>query len=253
MKLHFFGSCSGTEPMPGRHHCSFALETDEGYYIFDAGENCSYTAHLMGVDLLRIKKVFISHSHMDHIGGLGNLFWNVRKMCWVSGGSSGDIDLYLPETQVWEHLEAILKYTEGGFTKSWEIFPHRIADGVLCDGDVRVSALHNHHLGETEDGWRSFGFLIEAQGKRIVYTADTGGIDDYMPLLPCDVLITETGHHRAADVAAALAERGAQVGKLVFTHHGLAMLADMQGELAAAGDVYDGVILAVDDMQTLDL
>lgn len=253
MKLHFFGSCSGTEPMPDRHHCSFAIEVEDGYYIFDAGENCSYTAHLMGVDLLRIKGVFISHSHMDHIGGLGNLFWNVRKMCWVTGHDSGDIHLYLPEVAVWEHLNAVLLHTEGDFKKSWEIIPHKITDGVLCDGEIRVTALHNHHLGETSDGWRAFGFLIEAEGKRIVYTGDTGGYTDYAPLLPCDVLITETGHHRAREVARTLAENDAKVGTLIFTHHGLAMLADKEGELALARAEYSGDVIAVDDGQTIEL
>ena len=76
MKLYVFGSCSGTEPMEGRHHTSVAFEINDRFYWFDAGENCSYTAHLMGVDLLKISDIFISHTHMDHIGGLANLLWN---------------------------------------------------------------------------------------------------------------------------------------------------------------------------------
>ena len=85
MKLWFFGTCSGTEPLPGRHHVSFALESEGGLYWFDAGEGCSYTAKLAGADLLAVKKIFISHTHMDHVGGLGNLLWNIRKLEWVEG------------------------------------------------------------------------------------------------------------------------------------------------------------------------
>ena len=29
MKFHILGSCSGTEPMPGRHHTSLALELED--------------------------------------------------------------------------------------------------------------------------------------------------------------------------------------------------------------------------------
>ena len=61
MKLHFLGTCAGTEPMPGRKHASVAVEVGDRLYWFDAGEGCSYTAHLMGLDLLKIKAVFISH------------------------------------------------------------------------------------------------------------------------------------------------------------------------------------------------
>ena len=59
MKLFIFGSCSGTEPITDRHHTAFAIEINKRIYWLDAGENCSYTAHLMGVDLLRVSDIFI--------------------------------------------------------------------------------------------------------------------------------------------------------------------------------------------------
>ena len=68
MKLYIFGSCSGTEPWQNRHHTAFAIEIGGRFYWFDAGENCSYAAHLMGVDLLAVSDIFISHTHMDHVG-----------------------------------------------------------------------------------------------------------------------------------------------------------------------------------------
>lgn len=58
MKIHIFGTCAGTEPIPGRRHVSFAIERNGYIYWFDAGEGCSYTAHLMGVDLLSIKSIY---------------------------------------------------------------------------------------------------------------------------------------------------------------------------------------------------
>ena len=66
MILHVLGSCSGTEPMPGRHHTSVSLETGGKLYFLDAGENCSYTSYLLGIDQLRTDSIFISHTHMDH-------------------------------------------------------------------------------------------------------------------------------------------------------------------------------------------
>lgn len=69
MKLHILGSCSGTEPMPGRHHTSLALETGGSLYFLDAGEGCGYSSYLLGIDQLRTRGIFISHTHMDHVGG----------------------------------------------------------------------------------------------------------------------------------------------------------------------------------------
>ena len=83
MNIHFIGTCAGTEPMPGRKHASVVLESQDHLYWFDAGEGCSYTGHLMGLDLLKTGKIVISHTHMDHVGGLGNLLWNIRKLTFA--------------------------------------------------------------------------------------------------------------------------------------------------------------------------
>ena len=80
MNLHILGTCSGTEPMPGRHHMAFAIEAGERLYWFDAGENSAYTAHLMGVDLLALRAIIISHSHLDHIDGLPHLLFTLMKL-----------------------------------------------------------------------------------------------------------------------------------------------------------------------------
>ena len=80
MKIHIWGCLSGTEPMPGKHHTSWALEKDGFFWWFDAGENCARTAHLQGYDVRKIKKLFISHSHGDHTAGLYHLFMTMSKL-----------------------------------------------------------------------------------------------------------------------------------------------------------------------------
>ena len=75
MKIHFLGTCAGTEPMPTRKHTSTVIEFDDALYFFDAGEGRSYTAHNMGLDLLKTKNIVISHPHLHHIGGLCKLIY----------------------------------------------------------------------------------------------------------------------------------------------------------------------------------
>lgn len=40
------GSCSGTEPMPHRHHTIIVLTANGRNYFFDAGENCKIPVKL---------------------------------------------------------------------------------------------------------------------------------------------------------------------------------------------------------------
>ena len=251
MKLYIFGSCSGTEPWPSRHHTAFAIDLGGRIYWFDAGENCSYTAHLMGVDLLSVTDIFISHPHMDHVGGLGNLLWNIRKLTTVKHESTkyGAVTVHLPVMETFDGTMAILRNTEGYYKCDYDTVGHKIEDGVVLRNDeITVTALHNNHLSKKEYGWRSFSFLIEAEGKRIVYSGDVGDLDDFVELFGerCDLLLMETGHHDALTVCKRIKEAGYPVGDVCFLHHGLAVLHDFDGTLERCREVFPTVRIAND-------
>lgn len=204
MQIRILGSCSGTEPMPNRHHTSFVLETEGGNYFFDAGEGCAYSAYLSGVKLPETRKIVISHRHMDHVGGLADLIWTLRKLDSRYHAMAGkQVEVWVPDLRLWDSVidlvcEGVNRYP------LFDLTAREITDGLLFeDRGVRVTALHTHHLAREEgQPWRAFGFLIEAEGKRVVYTGDTAGLSDYEPLLDhCDVLLHESGHHHPVEAA----------------------------------------------------
>jgi len=232
-KLLFFGTSAGTEPIPGMCHSAWALEKDGYYYWFDCGENCSRTAFLMGVDLLKIKTVCISHAHMDHVGGLGNLLWNIRKLNTLGKGSppDGKLDVFMPNRETWEGIMKVLSNSEGSFSCPFEIRERDVEDGLLYDDrKVGIRAVHNRHLPFREDGRPlSYSYVIKTEGRKVVYSGDLKSLDELCDSVEegCDLLLCETGHHKVEDVCRFAETHG--VGKLLFTHNGRQIINDPAG------------------------
>ena len=230
MKIHYLGTCSGTEPMPDMHHCSLIIEVNGALYWFDAGEGCSHRAYTDGLQVLNTKAIFISHPHIDHIGGLANLLFvlhklEARKMGVLSGGNS--LDIYTPSDNILPHVKAIVFGCRDNSDFKYTLREHPVRDGLVYDdGNVKVSAVHNGHLREDGScGWHSYSYLIEAEGKRVVFSGDVLSpteLDSFAK--GSDLLIMETGHHKVSDVCEYAISRGA--GALRFNHHGREILSD---------------------------
>ncbi len=252
MRIYTVGAGSGTEPIRGYHHVCWVLETGGGLYWFDAGEGCSYNAVMMGLDLLQVRAVFLTHPHMDHVGGLGNLLWNIRKYTFVRRKFDPfTLPLMTPSLSQAGNLLRFLGETEGNFDACFTVEPAAGRDGLIFDdGRVRVEARHNLHLGVPADGvWKSYSFRVRAEGKAIVYSGDVGSLSDLGEWPEeCDLLLMESGHHSPPGVAAELRARNCRIGKLVFIHHGLELLRDPEEVTRRASDAWGAPVFAAADM-----
>lgn len=231
-KIHYLGTCSGTEPFPDMHHCSWVLEVNGVNYWFDAGENCAHRAHTSGIDVLNTVAIFVSHAHYDHTGGMVNLLGCMAKLCGRQKKPmirDNKLGIWFPEMPV---LDAIKTVFWGGSTgKNIREFPfvleeHELSEGVIFeDENIRVTTVHNEHLKENgTNGWHSYSFLIEMQGKKIVFSGDVKKPEELDMLIGggCDTLIMETGHHNVEDVCNYAISR--KVKNLRFNHHGREIL-----------------------------
>ena len=243
MRIAFLGTIGGAEPQAVGHHSSFLVEHGNRFYVFDAGEGCSRTAHLLGYDLTRIRAVFISHTHMDHIGGLANLLWDIRKVHNVGHiaarrSSEETLDVHIPNPVVWDAVMTLLRHTEGNFSTGFEVAGRPVLDGVIFDEDgMRVTALGNGHMPAAPDGSAlSYSLRIDGEGASVVYSGDVARPEEIAPLLDqrCDLLLMETGHHSVVDVCEFARSYSRRIGGLCFTHNGREILGDREAALETA-------------------
>lgn len=223
MRVYYLGTCSGTEPRPGAHHCSLIIEVGDAYYWFDAGEGCAHTAANMGLDVAKSKCVFISHSHTDHIGGFPPLLSWMAKMHGRFNTPlrfEDTLRIFAPELDI---IKAVRIVGVGSMSGKYRfnIEEHEIRAGVVFeDENIRVTAINNSHMQNKRP---SFSFLVEADGRRLVFSGDVGAPEELDPIIEgCDLLIMETGHHSVLSVCDYAASRG--VSRLRFNHHGREIL-----------------------------
>jgi len=124
------------------HGLSILIETDEANILLDAGSSisASHNADSLGIDLSKIDKIFLSHGHYDHTGGLRQILLKVKKEVeiiahpdiWTAKHSrrQGQKDIYSGIPFQREELESL----GANFTLTTK--PTKITDKIMTTGEV---------------------------------------------------------------------------------------------------------------------
>lgn len=192
MKIKFLGTSHGV-PMPGRHYQSMLLITEKGDYLVDAGAPVMDILINEGYDLTRLKAVFVTHLHQDHIAGLPDMIglasWYYKEMKYI---------VYLPQQRGIDAIKAFCNALYEGVTE-------RVSFGLIetgnffDDGNVKITAVLTEHI-ETEEN-ASYGFWVETENGKLYITGDMHwSLKDFPTALlsePVDMLVTECAHFSA--------------------------------------------------------
>ena len=221
MKLIIVG-CSSGMPSPNLAHSCYLVEESGRFFMFDCGDGASSALLRCKTDTSAIENIFISHTHPDHVSGLPMFI----QMEYLKNRSE-PLTIHIPsefERVFWMTMRGFYLFPE---KLDFEIVVKTIDDGYeFADSGMKVSASANSHLrghreflGSTDydNRMQCFSFVAQTGGKKLVYSADIGSLDDLTDIaLDADLLLTEGMHLDLDQLPALLIEKNVQ--RCLLTH-----------------------------------
>src|SRR5512146_29110 len=234
------GTAGGPVTRVKRSEPANAIVVGDAVYLFDTGDGVQRQLAAANLSVGSVRAVFLSHHHIDHIGGLAPLLvtrWLIASRDPLPViGPPGTVSLVKGIAQAFHGVE-LAPITIGGTpmppivssTKP-EDLPARTPEpvNIYQDANIRVSAVTNDHYhfepgSEAARLARSYSFRIEAGGRVFVYTGDTGPSDNLQKLAAnADVLVSEviylSGMARARLGSGATSQNGPLMAHLQQDH-----------------------------------
>lgn len=164
MHITFLGTSHGV-PEPNRGCSCTMIEAGGRRYLIDAGTDPTPKLISRGISPTEISAVFLTHMHNDHSDGLIPFL----ALCsWYYKTAKPEI--YVPEDGVKEAVSAWFRVTHIELPERIAI--RRYSEGpIYDDGVLRVTALRTGHIAE------SFAFVLEAEGKTVLFSGDMKYLD----------------------------------------------------------------------------
>ena len=232
MKLTVVG-CSGSGPGPRSPASSYLVEQDGFRLLLDLG-NGAFGPLQNYADPSSIDALFISHLHADHCLDVAPfVVWHR----YAGPPARSLVPMYAP---VGAERRLALAYDDDGdgLTDVFDFVP--VGPGSFSLGPFEVTLVRTAHPVEC------YALRLEADGRSLVYTGDTGPCDGVVELArDADVFLAEAAHPEVEGLPGALHLTGRQagehareagVGRLLLTH--VPSWVDRDAQLRAAAAVF---------------
>ena len=203
MRLITLGTRSGPNPTVGRAQSSNLLIVNGTYYLVDAGDGVVRRLTRAGIRIRDIGRIFITHAHSDHTGGLPSLL-----QVQFDANRTGKVEIYGPPgtdiltgaIMAYLNVNSDIRTSEGTQTQPVRdmVASHDVGTGeIYRDANVTVTAVENAHFhfapGTPAYGrFKSYAYRFEGAGRSIVLTGDTGPSEAVTGLARgADLLVSE--------------------------------------------------------------
>lgn len=223
MKLTILGS--GTfMPEKNRHSSSYLLEIGGLNFILDMGRGIIDQLLKMDFDLYKIDKVFLSHTHLDHIGEILSFIQFIIDNPDKKKFKNKVTEFYGP-VGFKEAMETVIRGLQYDMHKNIGMIKFiDLSDRQIVKfGKVSIQSFYVRHSPIRECS----SYRVECEKKVFCYSGDTSKCDDLIDACKnADVALVEAdlekkwnlGHvHMDGEDAGEIAQK-AKVKKLVLTH-----------------------------------
>jgi len=185
------------------------VENESGALLFDTGDGTLRDIIDSGLDLKKLKALFYTHGHFDHMGGLHSLLGFLRMV-----GRKEPLPVNAPEGCT-EVFSAVVNFKR--------CYPESIPFKLPClelqdhekidTADMTVEAWPVIHYGSVENGViqdqiPAMGYRISCRGETVAISGDSGLCDSLRELVKgVDLAVIEATAEKKTDLSEAMLEK----------------------------------------------
>ena len=201
-----------------RFNSSTLYEVNGAMYLIDCGAPCDALLCRKGKDNSKLRAIFCTHMHDDHVGGLTEMIKALEKY------PKGHTEIFLPEKGASEALTVWLSAMHIKLLPGIIDFRVTLTGEVYSDENITVEAYPTDHIPSAPVKPVTFAYILtdKTTGKRLLHTGDLWvDFHDYPEILlreHFDLLVCEATHYSQTTAAPLFAET--LTDRLIFNHIG---------------------------------